>query len=240
MKTSIKYCNSFKWISCWVTGLMVKVSQFIARPYAKNLASSQGYILIGIPLQKMQYVNWNAFDSLNADHSENEFSCLINIGSCGLHIIHGTFKTSFQSFEWNLQKILKAMWRFFLDSPARRDIYVRINSSSGFPLRFCVTRWVEGEQVTARAVTLWLKVVNVIQHFLSLTKSIRPKNNKSYDTLVKHDIDSSMFVKTQFFKDIASVLQPYSIQNQNDAPLVTFICDEMVQLFTKIMRFLTK
>ena len=83
-------------------------------------------------------------------------------------------------------------------------------------------------------------MVNVIQHFLSLTKSIRPKNNKSYDTLVKHDIDSSMFVKTQFFKDIASVLQTYSIQNQNDAPLVTFICDEMVQLFTKIMRFLIK
>ena len=62
-------------------------------------------------------------------------------------------------------------------------------------------------------------MVNVIQHFLSLTQSKRPKNNKSYDT---------------------SVLQTYLTQFQSDALLVSFINDEMVQPFTKIMRFFIK
>ena len=81
-------------------------------------------------------------------------------------------------------------------------------------MSFCATFGVVGEQVAAaRAVTL----VHVIQHFLSLTQSKRPKNNKSYDTMVKHHIYSLMLVKIQFFRDIACLLQIYLIQFQNDA-----------------------
>ena len=49
-------------------------------------------------------VNWNAFDLLNAEHSEYAFPFLINIGSCGLHELHCTFKVGFQSVDWGLQK----------------------------------------------------------------------------------------------------------------------------------------
>ena len=161
-------------------------SQFLSRPNAENLASSLSESLTGISMQKMHYlamdgpyVNWNVFELLNAERCENEFPSLINIGSCGLHVVHGAFKTGFQSVDWDLNKVFKAMWKFFHDSPARRDIYVRINSSSDFPLSFCATRWVEGEQVASRALTAWPNVVNVILHFLSLAQSKRTKNNKS-------------------------------------------------------------
>ena len=83
-------------------------------------------------------------------------------------------------------------------------------------------------------------MVNVIQYFLSLTQNKRPKNNKSYDTLVKHHIDSLILLKLQFFKDMTSVLQTYLTQFQSDALLVSFINDEMLQPFTKIMRFFYK
>ena len=83
-------------------------------------------------------------------------------------------------------------------------------------------------------------MVNVIQHFLSLTQSKRPKNNKSYDTLVKHHIDSLILLKLQFFRDITSVLQTYLTQFQSDVLLVSFINDEMVQPFTKTMRLFIK
>ena len=62
-------------------------------------------------------------------------------------------------------------------------------------------------------------------------------NNKSYDTLVKHHIDSLMLVEIQFF---TSVFQTCLIQFQRDVLLVPFINNEMVQLFTKIMRFFIK
>ena len=84
------------------------------------------------------YVNWNIFELLNAERCENEFPSLSNIGSCGLHIVHSAFKTGFQSVDWDLNKVFKTM-EIFHDSPARRNIYVRINSSSDFPLSFCAT-----------------------------------------------------------------------------------------------------
>ena len=49
-----------------------------------------------------------------------------------------------------------------------------------------------------------------------------------------------MLVKMQFFKDITTILQTYLTQVQSDAPLVPFVNDEMVQLFTKIMRYFVK
>lgn len=110
-----------------------------------------------------------------------------------------------------------------------RDIYIWINSSLDLSLSFCATWVVVGEHLAAaRAVT----VVHVIQHFLLLTQSKRPKNNKSYDTMVKHHIYSLMLVKIQFFKDIASLLQTYLTSFR---VMHWVIVDKMVQLFTKIM-----
>ena len=101
-----------------------------------------------------QSVYWNVFNSLNAECSENEFSSLITIGNCGVHVVHVAFKTGFQSIDWDLQKILKAKWIFFHDFHARRDVYVGINTFSDFALSFCATQWVEGEQVVAGAGTV--------------------------------------------------------------------------------------
>ena len=68
---------------------------------------------------------------------------LVVVGS--MYVVHCAFKTGFQSVDWDLEKIRKVMWRFSHDSPAERDIYVRINPSSDFTLSFLATQWVEGE-----------------------------------------------------------------------------------------------
>ena len=57
---------------------------------------------------------------------------------------------------------------------------------------------------------------------------------------MKHLIDSLVFVKIEFFKDIVYVLQTYLIQFQSDAPLFPFINNELVQLCTKIKQFFMK
>ena len=73
------------------------------------------------------------------------------------------------------------MWNLFNDSPARCDLYINLSRSDNFPLMFCQTRLVEDETVTSRAIDVWKFVVSVINYFESLSKSKRPKNNKSYD-----------------------------------------------------------
>ena len=55
--------------------------------------------------------------------NEKEWSNLLNLGSCGLHDVHGAFQTVIKAINWNVEKVLKAMFKLFHDGPARRDLY---------------------------------------------------------------------------------------------------------------------
>ena len=79
--------------------------------------------------------NWKVFYSLQKHREELEYFSLLNLGSCGLHVAHGVFKTGSQELGWDIHKILKAMWEVFQDSPAWRETHSRINETDVFPLR---------------------------------------------------------------------------------------------------------
>ena len=128
--------------------------------------------------------NWDVLERHKTFRSSKDFSSLFVIGSCGLHVNHGALETGAKSTEWDLHKVLHAMWKIFDESPARRDIYMRETTSDVFPLHFCKTRWVGDEPVAARAIQIWSNVVKVIRYWLALSVSKRPRNNKSFDTLV--------------------------------------------------------
>ena len=53
----------------------------------------------------------------------------INIGSCSLHIIHGTFQTGGKKMGWQINKFMKAMLKIFDKSPACQDVFLRDISS---------------------------------------------------------------------------------------------------------------
>ena len=86
----------------------------------------------------------------------------MDVGSCGRHVVHGAFKTVVKATGWQLEKILKAMWKLFNDSPVRRDLYIKLNQTDEFPLMFCSTRWVEDAPVASRAMAVWKDVVKVV------------------------------------------------------------------------------
>ena len=110
--------------------------------------------------------NWKVLENMKKNRDENELPQLFDVGSCGLDVIHGSFQTGvYAAGCWELEKVLEAMWRLFNDSPARRDLAIRLSTSNLFPSMFCGTRWVEDEPVVTRAINTWLFVVNVIKHF---------------------------------------------------------------------------
>ena len=75
------------------------------------------------------------------DHREaNEQPQLVDIGSCGLHTIHNTFKAGMQSTDWMLKEVLNNAYHILHDSPARRDDYQTVTGSSVSPLNFCSTQ----------------------------------------------------------------------------------------------------
>ena len=67
---------------------------------------------------------------------EDELAFLIDIGSCNLHVIHGSFKTGSESSVWNLHKILEGAFTLLHDTPARRDDYFKLTGSLEYPLHF--------------------------------------------------------------------------------------------------------
>ena len=50
---------------------------------------------------------------------EIELDPLIDLGTCGLPVVHGSMKAGAKASEWQLQKLLKTIWQFIHDEPAR-------------------------------------------------------------------------------------------------------------------------
>ena len=69
--------------------------------------------------------NWKFYNLVVDDRKEKGLPQLINIGSCGLHVIHGSFKTGAEKTDWNLKKIMKAAHTILHNMPARREDYER-------------------------------------------------------------------------------------------------------------------
>ena len=46
--------------------------------------------------------NWSVFEKLTAQREKNELPQTLEIGSCGLHIIYGTFQTGTKATGWEL------------------------------------------------------------------------------------------------------------------------------------------
>ena len=79
--------------------------------------------------------NWKVLKLLEENRNDKEYTPLMNIGSCGLHTVHGAFETGTEINIWNLGKIMKAMLQIFQDSPAKRDVYNKICESEEYPLK---------------------------------------------------------------------------------------------------------
>ena len=79
---------------------------------------SNNMIEISIDLPNL---NINYLNDLAKDCVANEQPELIFIVPCGLHVIHGAFKTGAESTDWKIKKILKAAFQILPDSPAKRE-----------------------------------------------------------------------------------------------------------------------
>ena len=78
--------------------------------------------------------NWSVLQILAEKHLENKFPALLNVGSCGLHLLYGVLGTGLEATQWNLGKILKAMWQIFHNSPARQHVFICISECHKLPL----------------------------------------------------------------------------------------------------------
>lgn len=126
-------------------------STFLGRARAEDLLLKFTEALSGLPLANVVQismdgpsVNWSFLDKYE-DYIANEVihRRLINMGSCGLHVLNGAFQTGHQASEWQINRLLGALYRLFKDVPARRAKYIETTGKPVFPTKFCEIRWTQ-------------------------------------------------------------------------------------------------
>ena len=68
------------------------------------------------------------------------------------------------------------MFKLFYESPSRCADYERITSASksDFPFSFCSLRWVENDVVVKKPLSIWPKMIEVLDFWKGLPKSKQP------------------------------------------------------------------
>ena len=131
--------------------------------------------------------NWKFYYNVTMDREKSEISGYKNIGSCGLHVLHGVFKTGIEVAGWEIKKLLDGRFQLFYDSPARRSDYLKITGSTTYPKMFCATRWLEDASVAETAI-IWGNAVKAFEFLGSLPESKCPKCYGDVKNAIKDNI----------------------------------------------------
>ena len=143
-------------------------------------------------------VSPNAPTKMKVDYDD---MTLLNIGSCGLHVIHGAFKDGCVACEWNLKHIFSSMYILFNETPARREDYVKATGSNVFPVKFCYHRWLENVPVAERTLMIWQhskKYVSCVEK-----KTCQNPRTASFDTIKAACSDVLTTAKIHFFLSVS-------------------------------------
>ena len=175
--------------------------------------------------------NWKFLDLLEkCMEEEHILSKLINMCSCGLHVVHGAFQSGHKASGWSVNAYLRAMFGTFKDSPACRADFCAITGKKTFPLKFCQVRWVENVTVAQRA----LELLPDICQYVSKTGTVTCENLKALCS------DKLASAKISFFASVASVCEPFLKQYQTAEPMAPFMYDDMEHLLRQLMKRFVK
>ena len=90
-------------------------SRFFKRPNADNILQELLKATTNLPTKILSMLsmdgpntNWTAHEKLKNIRSREENPQLFEVGSCGLHVIHGAFQSAVKTIGWEIEKFLKA------------------------------------------------------------------------------------------------------------------------------------
>lgn len=183
-------------------------------------------------------VNWKFFDSLQQQLDRDLGVQLLNVGSCGLHVLHGAFRTGADASEFGVDDLLSSLYYLFHDSPARREDLTKVTGCIEFPPKYCKHRWVENVPVLERA----LKLLPHIQVYLQQVKEKKlPKPTcRSFETIQSHAKDVLLEAKLAFYLVVAKDLNEFLTVYQTDMPMIPFLSDDVQKIVKDLMERFVK
>lgn len=151
-------------------------------------------------------------------------STILELGSCGPHNVHGAFKAWIKKLNWEIDAFLRSLHFLFHKAPARRGYYTQIALSDVLPLDFCSIRWLEKIATRANSMLPFLKIwVDSIEKEGKRTPSIR--------IILTFEFLQTLYrlsgAKLAFFISLSSLVEPFLIDFQSDAPLTPFLYEDL-------------
>lgn len=217
-------------------------SAFMGSATSQDLLDSFLKALEDVPLSKLFHismdgpnVNLSFLKKLREYMSEENPNGkkLIDMGTCGLHVIHGAMKTGLKSVPWDIFSILRNLYYLFKDSPTRRAEFTKITGCSLFPQKFCAIRWLENSTCLARAIEL----TDPIKVYL---KEAKLSESKVYSFLVEHFEDPLLKCKLAFFRSLSLQCESFLCKFQSEDVLVPYLHSELSQLLGGLMTKICK
>ncbi|XP_049522642.1 uncharacterized protein LOC125945108 [Dermacentor silvarum] len=215
-------------------------SCFLGRTRAEELVSAFKSATDGLSRSKILQismdgpnVNMKFLREIKQELCESSDGCqILDVGSCGLHVVNGAFKTGHAATGWQLVEFLRAIYNLFKCVPARRAEYARITGSNVYPLKFCAVRWLENVSVISRAL-------EVLPYLKVYIESCRNENKRptsaSYGVVETAIRDPLLSAKLTFMLRIAEELQPFLAQFQTDLPMLPFLGTALENLLRSLM-----
>lgn len=173
-------------------------------------------------------VNWKVFEILQKSVQKDVGKSLVNIGSCGLHILHNAFRDGCKSTGWEVEHTLSSIYWLFHNCPARHEDFVAATGCSTNMLRFCNHRWIENVNVSERGILLWPHVKAYVE-MVGKGELPNPKV-KSFKALKDRCADPLFTVKVGIFNSVAREVTPFLTAYQTDKPMLPFLSEDMFKL----------
>ena len=171
------------------------------------------------------------------------FRCsVIARGSCGLHVLHGVYKTAQSVTPWKLDRFLNC-FSIFKKSLARRSAYLTCNdlfvshevkdTSYVFPLKYCEHRQFENGKI-GRIIEI-LPQINQLKELKE--KKAFPENDDRL-ALVYQMVNSHLLLPIlKFSKSIMNVLELFLSLFQAERLLTLFLLEHLKRLITSQMDY---
>lgn len=148
--------------------------------------------------------------------------------SCGLHVVHNTFRDGAKATGWEIEHTLWSLYRLFHDCPARLEDFTSATGCSTAMLKFCSHHWLKNVTLSDRALQLWPHVKAYIE---LVHKGELPDPKTQSFEVVKNSAQDPLFIpKVMIFNSIAREMAPFLTLYQTDKPMLPFLSGDIYNL----------
>lgn len=183
-------------------------------------------------------VNLKLFSLAQQNIDKQTGKKMLNVESCGLHILHNSFRAGCASTDWELGNAPSSLKWLFKDVPARRQDYTEVTGCTSFPLDFCSHRWLENVEVAERAFQIWPSLKLYIN--AAKMKTVTEPVTKSFKTAEMIVQDALFPAKINFFLIVAREITPFLKLYQTDKPMLPFMCGDLTNMLRSLMEKFVK